>query len=82
MLVHPNAQRQGIGRALMLALEPIARREGRTLLHLDTREGDGSNHLYRSLGYIEAGTIPAYARSRNGELHAIIFYDKRLIEND
>ncbi len=78
VLVHPNAQRQGIGRALMEGIDPIARREGRTLLHLDTREGDGSNALYQSLGYIEAGRIPAFARSRNGELHTSVFYYKQL----
>jgi GNAT superfamily N-acetyltransferase len=78
VLVHPDAQRQGIGRALITAIEPIARREGRTLLHLDTREGDGSNALYQSLGYIEAGKIPAFARSRNGELHTTVFYYKQL----
>ena len=78
VLVDPAARRQGIGRALMLALEPIARREGRSLLHLDTREGDGSNALYQSLGYIEAGKIPAFARSGNGELHATVFYYKQL----
>lgn len=78
VLVHPEKQRQGIGRALMTGIEPIARREGRSLLHLDTREGDGSNALYRSLGYVEAGKIPTFARSRNGELHTTVFYYKQL----
>jgi ribosomal protein S18 acetylase RimI-like enzyme len=78
VLVHPNAQRQGIGRALMEALEPIARREDRSLLFLDTREGDPSNRLYRSLGYLEAGRIPDYARSADGSLHATLFYYKPL----
>jgi ribosomal protein S18 acetylase RimI-like enzyme len=78
VLVHPSAQRQGIGRALMEALEPIARREDRSLLFLDTREGDPSNRLYRSLGYLEAGRIPDYARSADGSLHATVFYYKPL----
>lgn len=78
VLVHPRAQRQGIGRALMQAVEPVARREGRTLLFLDTRDGDGSNALYRSMGYVEAGKIPGYARSRNGNLHTTVFYYKAL----
>ncbi|MEO8202079.1 MAG: GNAT family N-acetyltransferase, partial [Gemmatimonadota bacterium] len=34
------ARRQGVGRALMMALEQSAREAGRTLLVLDTREGD------------------------------------------
>jgi GNAT superfamily N-acetyltransferase len=36
LLVDPAARRRGIGRALMIALEEIARSEGRTLLTLDT----------------------------------------------
>lgn len=78
VLVHPRAQRRGIGTALLLAIEMVARREGRTLLHLDTREGDGSNALYHSAGYLEAGKIPNFAQSRNGVLHATVFYYKRL----
>jgi ribosomal protein S18 acetylase RimI-like enzyme len=63
LLVHPDARRLGIGRALMLAAEEIARAERRTLLTLDTRTGDTAEPLYRSLGYIPAGVIPGYARS-------------------
>src|SRR5919198_5107330 len=39
LLVHPNARRRGIARALMVALEPVALSEGRTLLTLDTWTG-------------------------------------------
>lgn len=78
VLVHPGCQRQGIGRRLLEALEEIARREGRTMLHLDTREGDGSNDLYRRMGYVEAGTIPNWARSAAGTLDATVFYYKLL----
>ena len=62
LLVHPEARRQGIGRALMIAVEEIARAEGRTLLTLDTRTGDRAEPLYESLGYVCAGVIPNYAR--------------------
>jgi ribosomal protein S18 acetylase RimI-like enzyme len=78
VLVHPNVQRQGIGRALMRELEQIARAERRTLLILDTREGDGSNDLYRKLGYTVAGSIPGFARSATGQLDATVFYYKQL----
>lgn len=78
VLVHPDFQRQGIGRALMAALDDVARREGRTLLHLDTRDGDPSNSLYASMGYVEVGKIPMWARSANGELDATVFYYKML----
>ena len=78
MLVHPAAQRQRIARRLMLALEGEALRRGRTLLVLDTRAGDGSNALYRSLGYVEAGRIPRYARSSTGRLDDTVLYYKEI----
>jgi GNAT superfamily N-acetyltransferase len=62
LLVHPAARRRGIGRALMIALEDIARSEGRILLTLDTVSGSNAELLYRSLDFIAAGIIPRYAR--------------------
>jgi ribosomal protein S18 acetylase RimI-like enzyme len=62
LLVHPGARRQGIARSLMVALEAIARSEGRTLLTLDTWTGGVAEGLYRSLGYVTVGIIPRYAR--------------------
>ncbi len=62
LLVHPAARRRGIGRALMIALEEIARSEGRTLLTLDTVSGSSAELLYGSLDFIAAGVIPRYAR--------------------
>src|SRR6266498_1515739 len=62
LLVHPAARRRGIGRALMFALEEIARSERRTLLTLDTVSGSNAELLYRSLDFIAAGVIPRYAR--------------------
>lgn len=62
LLVHPDARRRGIARALMLALEAMAQAERRTLLTLDTWTGSHAESLYRSLGYIEVGVIPRFAR--------------------
>lgn len=62
MLVHPMARRRGMARALMTALEEVARSEGRTLLTLDTVTGGAAEPLYRSMGYMLAGVIPRYAR--------------------
>lgn len=62
LLVSPRAQRGGVGRALMARCEAEARALGRTLLVLDTRAGDPSNHFYRALGWTEAGGIPRYCR--------------------
>jgi len=62
LLVHPAVRRRGVARALMHALEAIARSECRTLLTLDTWTGGVAEGLYRSLGYVAAGIIPRYAR--------------------
>jgi len=63
LLVQPDVRRRGIARALMIALEQIARSEGRSLLTLDTVSGSAGEFLYRSLGYTAAGIIPRYARA-------------------
>ena len=62
LLVHPVARRRGVARALMLALESLARAQGRTLLTLDTWTGGHAESLYRSLGYVVVGVIPRFAR--------------------
>ena len=74
LMVHPAGRRRGIGRALMLAAQDEARRRGRRTLVLDTRQGDPSEALYRSLGWTFVGAIPQYARSASGELHATALY--------
>jgi ribosomal protein S18 acetylase RimI-like enzyme len=76
LLVHSSARRRGIGRQLMLAVEDAARARQRSLLVLDTRDGDPSCALYESLGYIRAGVIPRYARGASGELHGTAIYYK------
>jgi GNAT superfamily N-acetyltransferase len=79
MLVHPTARRRGIARALMLALEPIALSDQRTLLTLDTVTGSAAEPLYRSLGYVTVGVIPRYARgSLTPELEAATIMYKEL----
>lgn len=78
LLVHPDAQRLGIGRALMVRLEDHARANGWTTLHLDTRDGDGSNDFYQSLGWVRAGVIPRWAESADGSLDGTVFYYKLL----
>jgi hypothetical protein len=61
LLVHPDARRRGIARALMTAAEDQARAANRTLLTLDTAVGSFADPLYRSMGYQAAGVIPGYA---------------------
>lgn len=75
LLVHSLHRRQGLGQALMSALEDVARNVGRTLLVLDTRQGDNGEQLYAKCGYVRVGEIPAYASLSDGSLHAtVVFY--------
>jgi ribosomal protein S18 acetylase RimI-like enzyme len=79
LMVHPRARRCGIARALMNAVEEVARAEGRTLLTLDTRTGDSGEPLYRSLGYVTVGVIPRYSRAADSPaLEAASFLYKEL----
>jgi ribosomal protein S18 acetylase RimI-like enzyme len=79
LLVHPEARRLGIARALMLAIEEQARQDRRSLLTLDTRTGDLAEPLYLSIGYIKVGVIPRYARSHDSsELDATTLMYKEL----
>ncbi len=78
VLVRPDARRQGVGTALMQALEQVARDEARTLLVLDTRTGDDAERLYARLGFHVAGVIPGYARSSGGGFDGSTFMYKLL----
>ncbi|WP_201007211.1 GNAT family N-acetyltransferase [Paenibacillus glycanilyticus] len=78
LMTHPEYRRRGIARKLMLAAEEAALEENRSLLVLDTREGDPSNLLYLSLGYQLAGRIPDFARSADGSLDATMIYYKNI----
>ena len=78
VMVHPSRRNQGIGIQLMQAIELEARREHRTTLVLDTRQGEPSEHMYLKVGYTRAGVIPDYAMSGDGTLHATVYMYKLL----
>lgn len=78
LMVHTDARGQGIARQLMSLLELSAAELGLSLLILDTRLGDVASDLYRSMGFVEAGQIPEFARSSSGELEATVFFYKLL----
>ncbi|MEF2965691.1 GNAT family N-acetyltransferase [Paenibacillus sp. M1] len=78
LMTAPDYRRKGLGRSLMQTAEMHARQEARNLIVLDTRDGDPSNLLYESLGYMKGGTIPRFAKSADGKLDATNLYYKCL----
>ena len=56
LAVHPAHRRQGVARALLLALISLAEREGGAFLTLEVRpSNEAALGLYQSLGFWEAG---------------------------
>jgi GNAT superfamily N-acetyltransferase len=76
LLVHPDALRHGLARELMQRAELEAARAGRSLLTLDTRAGHAAEHLYRAMGWQEAGRIPGYALNADGTPGDTVFFWK------
>jgi GNAT superfamily N-acetyltransferase len=75
MLVHRKARRQGLGAALMNAIESATASAGKTLLVLDTVTGGDAERLYTKLGWQLCGHIPDYALWPKGGLcSTTIFY--------
>jgi GNAT superfamily N-acetyltransferase len=77
MLVHRRARRHGIGAALMRAAEEAARQSGKSLLVLDTANGD-AERLYVRMGWALAGIVPDYALWPHGGLCSTSFYYRKL----
>jgi len=74
MLVHPQARRRGLARALMRRAEQEAHKLSRTLLTLDTAS-DAAARLYRSENYVCVGVIPRYALNPDGSwCDTTVFY--------
>ncbi|HEV8037393.1 MAG TPA: GNAT family N-acetyltransferase [Bryobacteraceae bacterium] len=78
LFVHRRARRRGLARSLMLELESTARKLGRTLLVMDTRQGGEAEKMCESLGYVRYGEVPGYARSGDGRLHTTVFFYRQL----
>jgi ribosomal protein S18 acetylase RimI-like enzyme len=78
MLVHRRARRQGLGAALMRAIENVARDCGKSLLVLDTVTGSDAERLYVQLGWQRCGEIPGYALLPEGGLCATTYYYRTL----
>lgn len=78
MQVDPRARRQGIGTALMRAIEAEARAAGKTLLVLDTVTGSDAYRLYTRLGWQRVGDIPNFALWPEGGMCQTTFFFRDL----
>jgi GNAT superfamily N-acetyltransferase len=78
VIVDRRARGRGIATGLMLALEDLARREGRWLLLLDTTTGSDADHLYRRLGWTAFGEVPNHALTSDGALSDTTYFFKDL----
>lgn len=79
LLVHRHLRRMGLGTRLMRAVEDAARGAGFTLLTLDAKRGEAAEHVYRRLGWTDAGTIPRYAFDPDGTTpHDVVIFYKHL----
>ena len=68
LLVHADVRKDGVGTALMAAMEVEARKAGRTLVDFVALAGGGPERLYVAIGYKIAGVIPNCDRMPDGTL--------------
>ena len=78
MLVHRRARRRGVAQRLLDALDTEARREGRTVLVLDTVTGGDADRLYARAGWQRLGAVPGFALMPDGALCGTTFFFKHL----
>lgn len=67
LAVASEAQRQGLGQALLEYFIDTARSEGARKLHLEVRDGNPAIALYRAAGFVPAGRRRNYYRGQQGE---------------
>jgi GNAT superfamily N-acetyltransferase len=78
MLVHRRARHQGVGTALMRAVEVLARENGKNLLVLDAVTNGDAARLYEKLGWLRAGDVPNFALLPDGSSCSTTFYYRDL----
>ena len=78
LLVFTAHRRTGVARRLMDTLEEMARGLGRSLLVLDTLEGDVGEPFYEQTGWRRAGQIPHYTIEADGTYHDTVLFYKHL----
>jgi GNAT superfamily N-acetyltransferase len=78
MLVRRQARGRGIGALLLEAAEQEARRNGKSLLVLDTVTGTAAERLYVRRGWQRCGEIPDYALWPDGRRCPTTVYYKAI----
>jgi GNAT superfamily N-acetyltransferase len=78
VMADPAMRRTGLARQVLRGLEDAARRSGKTMMILDTREGAGGDALYRSEGWQEYGRLPNHAIDAQGAPIVTAFLYKSL----
>ncbi len=78
MLVHQRVRREGLGAALMRAVEDMARDCHKSVLVLDTATGGDADRLYERMGWQRVGDIPHYALFPKGESCSATFFYRHI----
>lgn len=72
--VEPRHRRRGLGMKLLEKVLADSQARGARLIHLEMRQGNPAERLYRKRGFIPVGVRPNYYRCPNGErLSAVSF---------
>jgi acetyltransferase len=69
---------QGVGRALMAAVEQTALDAGLSLLWLTTHEASDACAFYEAVGYTKLGVMPQYSSRPDGTVSPGAFYFREL----
>ncbi|KAE9363651.1 acyl-CoA N-acyltransferase [Stipitochalara longipes BDJ] len=79
LLVLPEWRRKGVTKRMMVRLEEVAKKAGRTLLMLDTEKDSPAELVYPRLGYVRVGEVPRYMISPlDGSLKDGVWFYKEL----
>ncbi|KAJ3760529.1 hypothetical protein EV360DRAFT_68633 [Lentinula raphanica] len=74
-----NSDVKKIGKMLLDCLEDEARKDGRTIIILDTQTGSGAEKFYEHIGYCKVGVIPDASLAPDGKRYtSCTFFYKKL----
>ena len=78
LAVHPAARRRGIGTLLLDRFLAAAHDEGASRAHLEVREGNPAEVMYRCAGFSTAGRRRKYYRGSDGSEYDALTLAKQL----